>query len=151
MANSPVPVAICILYQAAESGVAADRRFLMQLRDNDPNILYPGYWALFGGHIEPGETPEAAVVREVMEEIGYALPIVQKFGVYSDEKVLRHVFQAPLNVGLDQLVLAEGWDMGLLTIAQIQSGSHYSAVAGMERPIGPVHQQILTEFAATSD
>jgi 8-oxo-dGTP diphosphatase len=142
-----VPVAICILYQEAESGLAADRRFLMQLRDNDPKILYPGYWALFGGHIEAGETPEAAVVREVMEEVHYALPIVQQFGIYRDEQVIRHVFQAPLTLTLDQLILAEGWDMGLLTIAEIQSGSHYSAIAGMTRPIGPIHQQILTAFA----
>ena len=32
--------------------------------------LYPGAWDLMGGHARPGETPEAALVREVEEEIG---------------------------------------------------------------------------------
>jgi 8-oxo-dGTP pyrophosphatase MutT (NUDIX family) len=136
----PVDVAICILY--------TPDRFLMQLRDNDPRILYPGYWALFGGHIEAGETPEVAVVREVAEEISYTLPnTMKKFGIYADEIARRHVFAAPLMVDLTALSLNEGWDMGLLTIAEIRSGQHYSAAAQAKRPIGPIHQNILTEFA----
>jgi 8-oxo-dGTP diphosphatase len=141
----PVEVAICILYPA--EGAIADRRFLMQLRDNKPNILYPGYWGLFGGHIEPGETPEIAVVREIAEEIGYDLPSVTKFGIYTDETAIRHVFQAPLTVALAALSLNEGWDMGLLTLAEIAQGDRYSEAAGENRPIGPIHQKILQEFA----
>lgn len=45
-------------------------RYLMQLRDDIPGILYPGHWGLFGGAIEAGETPEAAMRRELQEEIG---------------------------------------------------------------------------------
>jgi 8-oxo-dGTP diphosphatase len=141
MSKPPVEVAICILHQAD--------CFLMQLRDNDPKILYPGYWGLFGGHIEAGETPEIAVVRELIEEIAYTMPQVEKFRVYRDATAIRHVFHASLTVGLDALILGEGWDMGLLTIADIRSGTHYSPVAQESRPIGPIHQQILTEFAAT--
>ena len=47
-----------------------DGRYLLQLRDDIPEIFFPGHWALFGGGIEPGETDRQAVVREVMEEIG---------------------------------------------------------------------------------
>jgi 8-oxo-dGTP diphosphatase len=136
--SHPPEVAICILHQASQ--------FLMQLRDNDPKILYPGYWGLFGGHIEAGETPEVAVVRELEEEIAYQLLSVQKFDIYSDETAIRHVFHATLAVGLDQLILGEGWDMGLLTIDEIRSGTHYSAAAQEKRPIGPIHQRILAEF-----
>src|SRR3712207_514197 len=109
-------VAIAILYQKD--------KFLMQLRDNKPDIVYSGYWALFGGHIEPGETPEVAVQREILEEIGYTLPpTFSKFGCYPDEKVVRHVFYAPLTVELDQLVLNEGWDMSLMTSQDIRLGA----------------------------
>ena len=133
-----VQVAIAILYQ--------EDKFLMQLRDNIPTILYPGFWALFGGHIEAGETPEVAVKREVIEEIGYEAPNFTKFGNYEDEKVFRNVFYAPLTVELNQLELNEGWDMGFLTAADIRQGSCYSAKAEEIRPLGPIHQQIMLDF-----
>ncbi|MEH1838895.1 MAG: NUDIX hydrolase [Nostoc sp.] len=142
MNNQPIHVAIAILYQK--------NKFLMQLRDNIPGILYPGYWALFGGHIEPGETPEVAVKREILEEIGYTLPSFVEFACYPNERVVRHVFHAPLLVELNQLVLNEGWDMGLLTLENIHQGNCYSQNAGAVRPLGNVHQKIMLDFIQTN-
>ena len=34
---------------------------------------YPGVWDLPGGHVEPGELPVAALVRELAEELGIAV------------------------------------------------------------------------------
>ncbi len=31
---------------------------------------YPGVWDIIGGHMEKGESPKAAMVREVKEEVG---------------------------------------------------------------------------------
>lgn len=138
MNNKPAEVAIAILYR--------QDHFLMQLRDNIPNIIYPGYWAFFGGHLDPGETPEEAVKRELLEEIGYTPPFISPFRCYSDSEVIRHVFHAPLTVELNQLVLTEGWDMGLLTPEQIRTGNCYSEKAGQVRPLGRPHQQILLDF-----
>lgn len=45
-------------------------RYLMQIRDDVPHILHPGALGLFGGAIEPGEDADAAVRRELDEEIG---------------------------------------------------------------------------------
>lgn len=73
-----VRVAIAILSQ--------DGQVLMQLRDNIPNIIYPGYWGFFGGHLEPGETPMEALKREIQEEINYAVPAAKLFGIYSDSR-----------------------------------------------------------------
>lgn len=136
-----VNVAVAILYR--------ENKFLMQLRDNIPNIIAPGCWALFGGHIEPGETPEIAVQREVMEEIGYELIAFSQFGIYSDQKAVRYVFQAPLLVPLDQLVLSEGWDLDLLTAEDIQQGEYFSQKAGEVRPLATLPQKIMLDFIKT--
>jgi 8-oxo-dGTP pyrophosphatase MutT (NUDIX family) len=56
-------------------------RYLMQLRDDIPGILYPGCWGLFGGGIEPGETAEVAMRRELEEEIGFVPDVAPLFRV----------------------------------------------------------------------
>ncbi len=47
-----------------------DGRYLMQLRDDRGDIFYPDHWGLFGGSVDPGESPIAAIRRELEEEIG---------------------------------------------------------------------------------
>ncbi len=136
-------VAIAILHR--------DGLFLMQLRDNDPKIVYPGYWGLFGGHLEAGETPDIAVHRELLEEIGYAPAHLEKFGCYADTGVVRHVYCGALAVGLAELELNEGWDMALLSAEDIRRGEHYSAKAEQTRPLGETHQRILLDFLAQSE
>ena len=138
MSKQYIHVAIAILHQ--------QNKFLLQLRDDIPGIIYPGHWGLFGGHIEPGETPDVAVKRELLEEIGYSPPILSKFDCYSDPNVVRHVYHAPLTVELNALVLSEGWDMDLLTPEQIKQGEHYSQKADQVRPLTPPTQQILLDF-----
>ena len=136
--NQPVTVAMAILYRQG--------KFLLQLRDNIPEIVYPGYWTLFGGHLEPGETPEDALKREIFEEINYLIPEAEKFGCYADERVIRHIYHAPLTVSIDKLILKEGWDFALLSPETIRLGSCYSAKAKQIRPLGKPHQKILLDF-----
>jgi len=54
-----------------------------------------GVWVLPKGHIERGETPEAAAVREVMEEAGVRAAIVARAGESEfevDGKTVRTIF-----------------------------------------------------------
>jgi 8-oxo-dGTP pyrophosphatase MutT (NUDIX family) len=118
----------------------------MQLRDNFPHIAHPVCWGLFGGYLQPGETPETPLVRDVIEEINYEVPSFSKFRMYADKKIIPHVFQGPLLVGLDQLDLNKGWDMGLLRPEDILQSSYYSVIAKEVRPLGITHQQIMLDF-----
>lgn len=141
MNQEVVHVAIAILYR--------EGKFLLQLRDNIPGIPYPGHWGFFGGHIEAGENPEDALKRELLEEITYTATTVSEFGLYSDAKVVRHVYHSPLTVDLNELELKEGWDMALVTPEEIKAGKRYSERAGQVRPLGQIHQQILLDFMAS--
>ncbi|MEB3273134.1 MAG: NUDIX hydrolase [Prochlorothrix sp.] len=138
----PVQVAVALLPQ--------DDRFLLQLRDNVPGIPYPGQWGFFGGHLEAGEDPITGLLRELEEEIGYKpRAAVQLFGEYPDDRINRYIFHTPLTVPIDQLVLGEGWDFKLVTVAEIRAGEVWSEVAQETRPIGVLHRQILLDFIAT--
>jgi 8-oxo-dGTP pyrophosphatase MutT (NUDIX family) len=64
---------------AAALMVTPDARYLMQLRDDKPTILLPDHWALFGGTIDPGETAEAALRRELIEELEFTAGAVEFF------------------------------------------------------------------------
>ena len=57
------PIAIAVVEQ--------DGRFLIGQRP--PDVPLAGYWEFPGGKIEPGETSEAAAVRECLEEAGIAV------------------------------------------------------------------------------
>lgn len=70
MTRTPVDVAVGVL-------IDADGRFLLTSRpDGKP---YPGYWEFPGGKIEPGEGIEAALRRELHEELGIAIGAVRRW------------------------------------------------------------------------
>jgi 8-oxo-dGTP diphosphatase len=121
-------------------------RFLMQLRDDIPTILYPGVWGLFGGHLEMGEDPEIGLKRELKEEINYEAPSLRKFRCYNDENLSRYLYHVPLTVGLEQLVQTEGQDLALLSPDAIRQGEYYSKKINQTRLLGKIHQQILLDF-----
>jgi 8-oxo-dGTP diphosphatase len=63
----------------------ASGRLLMIQRGHDP---HSGRWTLPGGRVEPGETAEAAVVREIREETGLEVrvgPVVGQVRIPSGE------------------------------------------------------------------
>jgi 8-oxo-dGTP pyrophosphatase MutT (NUDIX family) len=131
-------VAIAILYQ--------DEYFLLQLREDNPKIAYPGCWGVFGGHIEPGETPEMALERELLEEIDYMAPDMIKFDTYSESGIICHIFYGKLFLKIQDLTLKEGMDMALFTVEEIQKGERYSEKLKQIRPIGSPYRQVLLNF-----
>ena len=61
-----------------------DNKIFLIKRNTVPFI---GYWALPGGRMDPGETVEQTIIREVKEETGLEITIVCKVGEYVEKGV----------------------------------------------------------------
>ena len=68
----PVDVAVGVLIERdAEGREGPDSRFLLTSRP--PGKVYAGHWEFPGGKLEAGETVEAALRRELDEELGITI------------------------------------------------------------------------------
>ncbi|MGV3768855.1 MAG: (deoxy)nucleoside triphosphate pyrophosphohydrolase [Sphingobium phenoxybenzoativorans] len=68
MTSPDLPAPASILHVVAAALVDADGRVLLQQRPEGKPMA--GLWEFPGGKIEHGETPEAALIRELNEELG---------------------------------------------------------------------------------
>jgi 8-oxo-dGTP diphosphatase len=87
--------------------------FLLALRDNKSWIPFPNHWDLIGGHVEEGETPEEALVREYKEELGLEL---KEYKFYKEFLCLKgdafenikYIYTGKINLPIDEITLHEG-------------------------------------------
>lgn len=90
-------------------------RFLLQHRDDKPDIANPGRWGSFGGEVEPYETPHDGFLREMAEELEWRPPAVELFAAFPYQRggrdQLIYVFAAPVDVPVERLTLREGQGM----------------------------------------
>jgi len=86
---------------------------LLYLRDNKPGIPFPNHWDLIGGHVEEGESPEEALIREVKEELDLDLKdysFYKKFECLSGDAYenTKYIFTGKINIPIEEITLLEG-------------------------------------------
>lgn len=140
-------------------------RVLMQLRDDDPAIMYPGHWGLTGGAGIEGETPEQTARREVTEETGLALERIEAFRAYyfsrngkaaantkaegatpakkpraraADPAFEVYIFHAPCTTPAEDLVCGEGRELRF-----------FSPIEAVALDIAYNHREVLSDFFAS--
>lgn len=107
-------VALIILYDT-------EQRFLLQHRTADARLL-PGHWAFFGGGLKDGETPEDALRREALEEIGHQVKspkLILEQDFREEETVGRlYIFIEHFDADKSALRLNEGQGWGWFSVAE---------------------------------
>jgi 8-oxo-dGTP pyrophosphatase MutT (NUDIX family) len=56
-------------YKSAHAILMLKDKYILQLRDNKPNICSAGQWSLFGGEIQNNQSPLQTIKREIFEEL----------------------------------------------------------------------------------
>lgn len=82
-----------ILQVAAKAAILSPDGKVLILREaaTGKNNTKVGYWGLIGGRLEPGETFEAALTREILEETGLTVRVGKPLYVGEWHPVIRDV------------------------------------------------------------
>jgi len=120
--------------------VGSQNKILCQLRDDTPEIQFPGFWTCSpGGHIETGENPNEAIIRELREEFEIEVEHLKKLTVIHETNKntqgTYHAFTADLASPLDQLRCNEG-----------QKACFYSPEKVLKLRLHPVSLKIFKEY-----
>ncbi|MDX9948536.1 MAG: NUDIX domain-containing protein [Bacteroidales bacterium] len=101
-----------------------DGEFLLYLRDGKPGIPFPHHWDMIGGHVEEGETPEEALIREVKEEIDFDLKDYTFFKEYvclegDAYPNIKYIYTGRIGLPLEEIPLLEGDRLQFFTREEI--------------------------------
>lgn len=102
-------------------------KILLYLRDDRQDISYPNHWALLGGQIEEGETPQSALEREIQEEIGCKainISFVSRLDVVNNptcEDYVIFLFKGKIQRRLQDMHLTEGQRLGYFTMEEFRT------------------------------
>ncbi|MCX5811895.1 MAG: NUDIX domain-containing protein [Proteobacteria bacterium] len=95
-------------------------KVLLQLRDNKPDIPYPGCWGTFGGQIENGETPDEAIKREIIEELECEFSNPEYFGNFPFDGYNIYMYRIiDHNLILEDLTVNEGQRGGWFSLEEV--------------------------------
>jgi len=136
-------------------GVAArvvrdDKILLVQ----EANGRHQGRWGLPKGNVEPGESPEAAAVRELLEETGLEGTVIGLAGVRTALRTdgpavfLCYEVDAPegnVEAGGDEISSVSWFSLSDLTALEwVSETMHQLAIDGLTHHVVTLHQKGLT-------
>jgi ADP-ribose pyrophosphatase YjhB (NUDIX family) len=107
--------------------VNARGEILLQLRDDREDLDGPGTWSTLGGVIEPGESPEQAAIRELVEECGQTVTtlvpvtVAERARPDTGMRFTFHIYAAAVDWALDDLILGEGQALAWWPAAEVPS------------------------------
>lgn len=107
--------------------VTTDDRYLLQYRDDIPDIWFPNFWGTFGGAIDDGECQERTLIRELKEELEFTpkrftffTQITFDFSTVGSDNKYRSYFEVPVtDREIADMTLHEGRDMRLFTADKV--------------------------------
>lgn len=113
--------------QSAHAILLFDGQYILQLRDNKPNIAVPGQWTLFGGMLAKGETPLQSIQREIFEELSIqpkkfqCLWFVDYIAEFEKEWIRSWFFSVNVKEVWSKHKLMEGQDVGIFLYDAIKT------------------------------
>lgn len=121
-------------------------KYLVYLRDNNPDIPFPNHWDLIGGHVEKRETPIEALKREMMEEIEQSTNDLRSFSFWKKYVCLegdvtpnvKYIFRGVINKPIEEIPLNEGQYLRFVTKDEL-----------LELNFANVMGQILRDFVSS--
>jgi len=88
--------------------VNSQNQVLLFLRDDKPDLPYRNMWDVPGGHVEPGETPEECIVREMKEEMDIDPADFQLLCCKEFTDRIEYTFWKAVDFKIDDINLMEG-------------------------------------------
>ena len=116
MSDSPTPCDYTLGFATSPDG-----QHVMLIEKNRPS-WQAGHLNGIGGHVEPGETPHQAMVRECREESGLDIAQWKPIGKVEFEGGTVHVFHAAADLSAAQSLTDE--TVRILPIASVMSDQH---------------------------
>ena len=106
-------------------GLLIRRDAILLLKRSEDRPYYPGVWDVPGGHCESGETPAAALARELEEEIGVHVSSCEEIArvedPLADGGIRCHFFVVTAWRGEPRIVDAEHSDLRWVTLREART------------------------------
>jgi 8-oxo-dGTP pyrophosphatase MutT (NUDIX family) len=120
--DSIVPAKNVTIRAAAGLIFTEDGHYLLQCRDNNPEIAFPDELSLFGGRVKKSEGPAEGLRRELREELELEAGAISYFSQIVYDAILgdgtthqRYYFEVPIDISIfNALILHEGAGMRLM-------------------------------------